>query len=447
MKYSNIELMENAPVSRAVITLALPTMLGMIAQSVYNLTDTFFIGKTGDPNLVAAVSLAFPLFMITQGIGSLFAVGSASYISRKLGEKDYEEARRANSVTFYTTLGIGALMSLIMLVLKDKLLWAVGTSADTFKPTDEYFTVVVVGAVIMTQNVAMQGQVRSEGANLHSMTGMMLGIIINILLDPLFILVFDWGVRGAGWATVLGAFAACVYFVVYFRSKKTLLSLRFRDAKPNRVMYGEILKIGVPAGLSHIVMSLCAVINNIYAAGYGDHVVAAAGVTMRVCSLAFMLVMGISTGFQPFAGYNYGAGNYERLKKGLKLTVLYATCVSLFFALVFLVSRNRLIGIFIDDRITVEAGTKILLAMIVGMPFLGIQNTLTVTFQALGKSVRALIITMGRQCLFFIPLLLILNHYFGFNGYVFTQPLSDIATAAVSVVFAVTLFGKMRRVP
>jgi Na+-driven multidrug efflux pump len=179
MKNKNIDLMENAPVYEAVIKLALPTMLGMIAQSIYNLTDTFFIGMTGNPNLVAAISLAFPLFMITQGVGSMFAVGSASYISRKLGEEDYGEAKRTNAVTFYTTCAVGLIVSLVMLLLKTPLLGAVGTSADTFGPTDEYFTIVAACAVAMTQNTAMQGLVRSEGANLHAMIGMVLGQVYS----------------------------------------------------------------------------------------------------------------------------------------------------------------------------------------------------------------------------------------------------------------------------
>jgi putative MATE family efflux protein len=442
---ATIALMESVPVEKAIVKLALPTVLGMIVQSVYNLTDTFFIGMTGDPNLVAGISLAFPLFMIVQGLGSMFATGSASYISRKLGEKDYDEARRANSVTFYTTFVIGATTILIMFLLKDGILRISGTSEATFGPTDDYFTVIVIGSIFMIQNISMQGQVRSEGRALQAMIGMLLGIVVNIVLDPVFILVLDWGTGGAAWATVIGAFVSCVYFVIFFNSKKTLLSLKLVDLKPNKTMYAEILKIGIPAGMSHIVMSACAVINNVYAAGFGDHVVAGAGVNMRIGSLAFMLVMGISTGFQPFAGYNYGSGNYKRLLKGLKFTVGLATGASIFFSAVFALFGRELISLFIDDGATVEAGTRMLLAFVIGMPFGGIQLTLSTTFQALGKPIRALIVMMGRQCLFFIPLLLFLTHYFGFDGYIYTQPISDIATSAVSVLLGITLFKNLKR--
>jgi Na+-driven multidrug efflux pump len=214
--------------------------------------------------------------------------------------------------------------------------------------------------------------------------------------------------------------------------------------RPNRIMLGEIMKIGIPAGLTHIVMSFCGALNNIFAAGYGDHVVAAAGINMRVCGLAFMIVMGLATGFQPFAGYNYGAKNYERLRRGLRLTILYSTGASLAFTVLFFFAGNSLMRLFIDDGPTVEAGESILLAFITGMPFLGIQMTMMTTFQALGKPIRALIVTLGRQCLAFIPLLFILNSAFGFNGYIFVQPAADNITTVISVLLGVTLFRKLK---
>jgi Na+-driven multidrug efflux pump len=183
----------------------------------------------------------------------------------------------------------------------------------------------------------------------------------------------------------------------------------------------------------------------VYAASYGDHVVAGAGINMRVCSLTFMLVMGIATGFQPFAGYNYGAQNYARLLKGLKFTLAFATCISVFFGILFVILGEEVIAIFIDDPQTIEAGRRMLLAFVCGMPFLGIQNTMMITFQSLGKPIRALVVTLGRQCLFFIPLLILLDHNFGFDGYIFTQPISDIATSVISIALAITLFKGMKK--
>jgi putative MATE family efflux protein len=442
---NTIQLMERMPLSKAIIKLALPTMLGMVVQSVYNMTDTFFIGMLGDPDLVAGVSIAMPLFFLTQGIGSLFAIGSASYISRKLGEKDYTEARRTNSVTIYSTLIIGAAMTTLMLIFKAPILDMIGASPDTFTYADDYFTIVCLFSIVMILNISMQGLVRSEGAATEAMLGMVVGLGLNIALDPLFIIYFGWGVKGAAWATIIGAAVSCLYYLRFFRSKKSFLSIHPRDAKPNKVMLSEIFKIGVPAGLTHIVMSAGGALSNIFAAGYGDHVVAATGINMRICSLAFMLVMGLAMGFQPFAGYNYGAGNYDRLKRGLKLTILYSSCISVVFTVLFLFAGHVLVRFFMDDEATVDAGVRILHAFVTGMPFLGIQMTMMTTFQALGKPIRALIVTLGRQCLAFIPLLFILNNAFGFDGYIFAQPMADNTTTVISVILGVTLFREMKK--
>jgi putative MATE family efflux protein len=440
-----IELMERTPVWRVILKLGIPTMLSMIVQGIYNITDTFFIGMLGDPDLVAGISLALPLFMMTQGIGSLFAVGSASYISRKMGERQYDEARHTSSVTFYTTFVIGGLMTVLMYLFKDPILRLIGTSSNTFEPTDDYFSIICLFSIFMIQNISLQGLVRSEGAATKAMVGMIVGIVLNIVLDPLFIIYFGWGVKGAAWATIIGAVVSCAYFMVFIMSPKSMLSLKFSDMKPNRYMFAEILKIGLPMGLMHIVMSASGAINNIFAVSYGDYVVAAQGINMRICSLSFSMVMGLSQGFQPFAGYNYGSKDYDRLKSGLKITILYSTGLAIVFSAFFLIFGDELIRLFINDKDTVNAGAKLLRAFVFGMPFLGIQGTLMTTFQALGRPIRSLIITLGRSFAIFLPLIFLLNHFFGFSGYVFTQPASDVITTLLSVVFAVTLFNELYR--
>jgi Na+-driven multidrug efflux pump len=253
------------------------------------------------------------------------------------------------------------------------------------------------------------------------------------------------GIAGAAWATVLGAAVSDIYFIAFFRSEKSILTLSTAEMKPNRVMLADIMKIGIPAAASNIVMSASAILSNNFAAAYGDHVVAASGVSLRVCSLAFMILMGLALGFQPFAGYNYGAGNIKRLTKGLKVTLIYGIVVSVAFTVLFYNFGRQVIELFIDDLATIDAGEKIMRAFIIGMPAIGVQVTLMVTFQALGKPVRAAIVTMGRQCLFFIPLLIVLNSRFGFDGYVFAQPLADIMTTGIALALAVTMIKSFRK--
>jgi putative MATE family efflux protein len=444
MRKDNHTLMESAPVAESIITLALPMMLSMIAQMVYNLTDTFFIGQTGDPNMVAGISLAMPLFMVSQGIGNLFAVGAASYISRKLGEKQPEEARRTNSVTFYTTLIVGAVITAALLLFRRPVLHIAGTSEVTYPYTESYFSIISAFIAFAILSIGLSGQCRSEGATNRAMRGTLLGIAANIALDPVFILVFHWGVAGAAWATIIGQIASVGYFIWYFRSKHTTLSIAPSDFKPSRKMYGEIIKIGLPMALSHIIMTLSAILTNRIAASYSDTVVAGSGVSMRITSVSFMLVMALAQGYQPFAGYNYGARNFTRLKAGLRITLIYTTCLSMFFAVFFFFFGKSLIAAFIRDEGTIEAGGAIVKAFVTGLPFLGLQMTLMVTYQALGKPVLSTIVTMGRQCLFYIPLLFILNHYWQFNGYIYSQPIADILTSVVALILSRAVFREMK---
>jgi putative MATE family efflux protein len=332
-----------------------------------------------------------------------------------------------------------------MYIFKNPILQLIGASSNTFEPTDDYFSIICLFSIFMIQSISLQGLVRSEGAATKAMIGMVIGIVLNIALDPLFIIYFGWGVKGAAWATIIGAAVSCVYFMVFIMSEGSMLSLKFSDIKPNRRMFAEILKIGLPIGLMHIVMSASGAVTNVFAAGYGDYVVAAQGINMRICSLAFSMVMGISQGFQPFAGYNYGSKDYDRLKSGLKVTIVYSTGLAIVFSTFFLIFGNALIRLFINDADTVNAGAKLLRAFVLGMPFLGIQGTLMTTFQALGRPIRSLIITLGRSFVVFLPLIFILNHLFGFDGYVFTQPVSDIITTLLSVVLSVTLFNELYR--
>jgi putative MATE family efflux protein len=393
--------------------------------------------------MVAGISLTMPLFMVSQGIGNIFGIGSASYISRKLGEKNRAEARHTNAVSFYTTVGFGLLITAVLLVFKTPILHLIGTSAVTFPYADDYFTVITWFMVFAVVNIGLSGQVRSEGATDKAMKGMLLGIAANIVLDPIFILALGWGVAGAAWATIIGQIASVAYFIHHFSSKHTILSIKPRDFKPNAAMYREILKIGIPAAFSHIIMTFCAILTNVIAAGYGDFVVAGSGVSMRVTSISFMLIMALAQGFQPFAGYNYGARNYTRLRQGLKVTLLYTTSLACFFLVLFLAAGPALIALFIRDEATVRAGTTLIRAFVWGLPFMGLQMTFMVTFQALGKPVLATVVTLGRQFLFYLPLLLILNHFWQFNGYIYSQPLADLLTSFVALALSSAIFKEM----
>jgi putative MATE family efflux protein len=408
-------------------------MFSMIAQMVYNMTDTFFIGQTGDPNMVAGISLTMPLFLVSQGVGNIFSVGASSYISRMLGARQNETAKRTNAVSFWTTMATGALITAALLLFRRPILRLIGTSEATFGHADGYFSIISAFTIFAIGSISLSGQIRSEGATDKAMRGTLIGIAINIALDPVFILALGMGTAGAAWATIIGQAASLVYLLAYFRPGNSMLSVSPRDFRPTRAMYGEILKIGLPAALSNIVMSLALALRNRVASGYGDLTVAGMGVTVRVESISFMLIMALSFGYQPFAGFNYGAKNYKRLRDGLKVTLVYTTGLALFFLGVFAAAGRGIIQFFINDEATVNAGARFLHAYLFALPVMGVQMTIMVTFQALGKPVLATIVSLGRQCLFYIPLLYILDAMFGFEGFVYSQPIADACTSVIAV--------------
>jgi len=444
-KHTGIDLMENARPGTAIIRLALPMVAAMLAQAVYNMTDMFFIGQKGDPNMVAAVSLAFPLFMISQALGNIFAVGGSSYISRKLGEKENDEARYTCSVSFYSAIGIGLLLTAVLLVFKAPLLWQVGASLATFGHTDAYFTVLAVFMPLAVAGAAMSGQMRSEGAAQKAMVLQLIGIVLNMVLDPILILKYDMGTAGAAWATIAGQLASFAYGLHYFLSKETALSIKPKDFRPNRKMVSQVLSIGIPAGLTAMIMSVSNILTNRVSASYGDHVVAGFGVQMRVASVFFMLVFALAMGYQPFAGYNYGAKRYDRLRKGFILTLLYSTGMCIAGSIILALFGETFIGFFVGDHATIQAGTAILHPFLWALPCVGAQVTLMVSFQAFGKPIRAMVVTMGRQLLFFVPLLYILNHLFAFEGFVWAQPAAEILNTVIAALLGLSLVKHMSR--
>lgn len=438
MEKSRLDIMENQPVWSAILKLAVPTMLAMVVQLIYNMTDTFFIGQTGDKNLVAAISLAAPIFFAIQALGNIFANGASSYISRRLGAKDVDEAKRTSAVAIYTAVGIGVIATALLLLFHRPLLGIIGTSPSTIAPTSDYMTIISAFSVLLILQVAFAGLIRSEGATTKAMTGMVIGIGLNIVLDPILILWLDMGVSGAAWATVIGNGFGAMYFLLHFIGKKTTLSIKPRDFKPSAKIYGQTLKIGVPSALTTLVMSISMIFINVLASAYGDEVVAGYGIQSRVASMAIMLVMGLAQGYQPFAGYSYGAKNFDRLKQGFKVTMLYGTLLSVIFAVVFILFGKDIIGLFIDDIATIEAGTKILNALVWCVPFFGIQMTLMVTFQSTGKALKSLFISVGRQCIIYMPLLFTLNAMLGFNGFIYAQPVADILTTAAALLMSIS---------
>lgn len=442
MDNQNKDLFENKSISRAVWTLALPTIASMLVTLFYNLADTFFVGQTNDPLQVAAVSLAMPVFLILMGIGNLFGIGGSSVISRYLGEQKAESIKNVSSFCFYSSIISGIIIGVVSIIFMDNIIPLTGATEGTYQFVKEYLTYIAIGAPFIIVSSAFGNIVRSIGLAKKAMIGMMIGTIINIVLDPIMILYMDMGVVGAAAATVIGNIASAIYYVCLLQSKENLLSIKLKDFKFNVI--GEVFKIGVPAALSNILMSFAQIIYNVFLSGYGEAPIAAMGIALKVSFMLIMFYLGLTMGAQPLIGYNYGAKNYERMKRvityisGVAVTFgIISTAFLIFFA-------EPIIKAFINDAEVIAYGTKMLKIQVSTGPILGLMFVAMASLQSMGKGVASLILSVCRQGLVFLPVAFITNVVFGLDGLMWSQPVADLASIILSMALLIITLNKLK---
>jgi len=443
MDPKRIHTLESDPVLKAMIKLALPTVLGMIVQILYNIIDTFFIGKLNDPSHLAAVSLAMPLFMLLMSLGGILGVGGASYLSRVMGEKDFKTAGKTGAVAFYSCLVLGAAVTAISMVFLDEIVIMLGTSRYTFQYAYDYSRVIFLGCIIIIANFVLSQLLRAEGAAKEAMLGMVIGTAVNVVLDPLFIFTFNMGVVGAAVATILGNLTAFAYYIFIYQKNKGVVSLSFSRYSFDPAIYYHILVIGVPASLNQILMSVANILCNNIAASYGDITVAAVGIAVRIIMIPIFILVGLSVGCQPLIGFSYGASNFPRLKETVGKAILIGTIIGLFFGALFWFFTRQFIAAFSTDVSVVEAGVVILRALTLSMPFVAVQIIITGAMQAMGKVLPSLILFISRQGIFYIPALIILNAIWGFFGFIYSQAVTDVLVMFLSLVLFVGILPEL----
>ena len=435
-KQDNLWVMEQAPVGKALLSLAIPTMLGMLVHLIYNITDTFFVGMMGDYVQLAAVSLTMPVTMVTGGLAQLFGGGAPAVISRLLGQGRRESARRASAVSLYLTAAIGAAASIGALIAINPILKAISATGATYGPTRTYLTIVLAGTGLAPAPGAMQALLRTEGAAKQAAFGSALGVVLNIALDPLLILALDMGIAGAAVATVLGNGASLLYFIVAIRRKAAAVSISPRDFRPERESLKDMLALGAPSFLGQAAMGVAMLFANSFCMGYSVQTMTASNIAGKAYSVVVMLVMGISMGVQPFLGYNYGKGAKERLRKGLFWGIGMSTGLCLLASAFFLLGGEWFVRLFTGEPEVIAIGERCVKAFLVSTPFLGLQMLLLSYLQATGKNFGAMVVNLGRQFLVFFPLMVLLNHFFQVEGMIYTQPISDLVTTALAMGFA-----------
>lgn len=439
---TNRELFEKTPVPKALLALAIPTIISQLITMVYNLADTVFIGFTNDPSKIAASSVAFVLVFMMNCLSNLFGVGGGSLISRLLGEKKDGEAKSVASFSFWGSFLISAVYSLLVFVFMDPFLRFLGATDGSIGFAEDYaFWVVVVGSVPSTLAMTMSHLLRSEGYAKYASVGLGAGGILNIILDPLFMFVIlDEGeeVAGAAIATLVSNASVLVYFLVvyYVIRKKTVLSIDPRIMIPKKHYITSVFAVGFPSALGSFLACLSSIMINNLASGYsdtyGDVPVAAIGIAKKIDMLPMNVGMGLCQGMMPLVAYNYSAGNYKRMKSFTSWARGIGIVFSLVCILAFELFTEPIVRIFINEQATVDMSVHFLRIMCLAVPLMITNFQLSFTFQAMGKGKESLILSSLRQGLVNIPLLFLMNHLFALDGIVWTQLISDAITTVIS---------------
>lgn len=440
-----IEVFENYPVYKALITLALPTIFGMMVNVFYNMVDTFFVGKTNDPNQVAAVSLTMPIYLLLMAFGAIYGIGGASYISRSLGAKNYEKAKQTSSFAFFASVATGLVCMSVFLIFMKQILKLSGASIHTYQFAKDYLMIVAFGAIFVISQMSMGQIVRSEGASKEAMIGMILGTVINIILDPIMILYMKMGVAGAAWATIIGNACSTFYYIWHIAKKSTFLSIRLKDFSIHSDILKNVFAIGLPVFINNVLISCANILINNFASGYNDNVVAGLGVSQRIFMLVILVFIGLAQGIQPFIGYNFAAKNYKRMNASIKLSCLISFILGCIFLSSAFLFASHFIRIFIDNDEVVEYGVKFLIASYSISPIIGFQFVFMSTFQALGKAIPSLILSLSRQGIAFVPAIVIGTKFFGINGIIWAQPIADIVSIILAGIMYIYIYKTMKK--
>ena len=419
--------------AKAVVKLGVPLIAGMFIMVLYNLVDTYFIGLMRDDYQLAAVNLAYPVMMIMIALSNMIGTGASSLIARSLGAGDNEKADHTVTVGFVLTVINSAAVAALGLILLSPIVKGLGAQENTFGYTKQYVQVILAGSLFTMGNYTFGQLLRSEGSVKQSVAGMIAGTLVNIVLDPIFIFALGLEIRGAAIATILGNAAGMCVSLWFYMSGKTLLKPSFSYMLPTAEILREIFWVGVPATLETLLTSAAYIVNNNLAVGYGELTVAAMGIAQKILSLGNYVYQGFAAGTQPIMGYNYGARSYRRMIDVLKAGVMVVSATELCIMAVYGIFAPSLIGIFTDSAEVIATGSRVLRTIMWILPFVGSTSMSRMSFQAMGKPQYAFGITLMRQLILYVPLLLILNKLFGFGGMIWAQPVTEVVMMAVSV--------------
>ena len=439
------ELFEKAPVSQAVLKSALPAMAAMLMVLIYNLADTFFVGQTHDAYQVAAVSLAMPVFLMFMAVGTVFGMGGTSVISRALGQGRTDYAKKVCSFCMWGCVVIGVIMAALFLIFMEPILTMVGASEGTWAYAKSYLTIVSFGGPFVLISNAFSNIIRAEGKSAEAMMGQLLGNLLNVILDPIMILLLGWNITGAAIATLIGNIVGACYYILYFVRRKSSLSVSIKELSQPEKVCGPVCAIGIPAALGSVLMSVAQIVINSQLAKYGDMAVAGMGVAMKVVTITGMVCMGLGQGVQPLLGYCVGAKLWERFKKAFRFSMLFALSLGAVLTVICYLFTNQIVSAFLSDPAAYSYAVEFSRILLTTSFLFGVFYVLINTLQAMGAATPALIINLSRQGIIFIPALFILQAVVGINGLIWAQPVADLLSIGLAAILYIRVSRKMMK--
>lgn len=440
-----MELLGSAPIPKALLAMGLPTMIGMMINALYNLVDAYFVGGLGTAQM-GAISVAFPLGQVVVGLGLLFGNGAASYISRLLGTGEKETANKVASTALYSSLCVGAVIIICTVIFLNPVLKMLGATGSIMPYAVTYTRIYIISSIFNVFNVTMNNIVTSEGAAKTTMFALLTGAALNMILDPVFIYVLDLGVAGAAIATAISQIVSTAVYLTYIFRKKSVFNFSIKECCYSKAIVSEVLKIGIPTLVFQLLTSLSIALINMQTKVYGDSVIAAMGVVTRVISMGSLMVFGFIKGFQPIAGFSYGAKKYDRLHEAIKISILWSTIFCIIFgAGAALFSSSIISGFTKGDMEMIHAGQKALRANGLSFLLFGFYTVYSSLFLALGKAKEGFILGACRQGICFVPVILLLPMAWDIHGILYAQPIADVLSAIVTVFMALHLHKELNK--
>lgn len=446
MREDKSELFSSVPVSRAVLSLVIPTVISQLITVAYNMADTFFIGKLNDPAQVAAATISMPVFMFLTGIANLFGIGGSSLISRSLGAGDRERAKHTASFCIWSGIAIAFVYGMLLAVLRPMILPVLGAKSETYDYVYQYiFWTITVGAVPTVMNSELAHLVRSEGYSRQASFGVAFGGVLNIFLDPLFIFGFRLEIAGAAMATMLSNTAAMIYFAIllYRKRKNTVILPAPKYFTLGSHIPGEVLTVGFPSFLMILMGTVSNTVLNSLLASHSKEAIAGMGIAKKIDMVAYAVAQGMTQGALPLIGYNFSAGNRKRTTAAIKITALYALCLAMAEMIVLLLCAGQVTNFFIDNAETVAYGRAFLRIIALACPATTMNCLIITVFQATGKKAQPLFLSLLRKGGLDVPLMFWFCHLLGVTGIAWATPLAELIGLTIAAALFIPYFKKL----